>query len=88
MKILLILTVGVLSISALTILLMALYSGKAVKRLLINALAGIGAMLIINLTKKYTGVNIPINAYSVVGATVFSVPAVIGLLILNLIILT
>lgn len=87
MKILLISLICLISISALIILLMALYSGRPIKWLFLNALAGVSALIIINLLKKYTGVYIPINAYSLFGATAFSLPAVIGFLILNLIIL-
>ncbi len=85
MKILGIAALSLLGVSALTILLMAIYSGKPIRKLILNSLFGIITLLLINLTKKFTGVYIPVNVISVVGVTVFSIPAVIGLLVLNLI---
>ena len=85
MKTLLISVAVILSFSAFIILLMSFYSGKAIKRLFLNGLFGFFALLTINLTSKFTGVYIPINWYSIALTGVFSVPAVIGFLILNII---
>lgn len=85
MKILLISIAVMLSFSAFIILLMSFYSGKALKRLFLNGLLGFFALLLINLTSKFTGVYIPINWYSIAFTGVFSAPAVIGFLILNII---
>ena len=87
MKILLILSGIYLAISALLILCLALYSGKAIRRLVINALLGYAVIVLINATSKFSGVYININPITVLGTTVFSVPAVIGFLLLNIIIL-
>lgn len=85
MKIFLISIAVMLSLSAFIILLLSFYSGKAIKRIVLNGIFGFLTLLIINLTSKFTGVYIPINWYSIVGIGVFSIPAVIGLLVLNVI---
>ena len=87
MKIILISFAVFLGLSSLIIILSALYSGKAIKRLIINALLGFAVVGAINITSKFTGVYIYINPITVLGTTVFSVPAVIGFLLLNIIIL-
>ena len=85
MKTLLISIAVILSFSAFIIMLMSFYSGKALKRLFLNGLFGFFALLIVNSTSSFTGVYIPINWYSIALTGVFSVPAVIGFLILNII---
>lgn len=55
--------------------------------MLLNSLLGIGTVIILNLTQKYTGIYIPINLYSVSAASIYGIPAVCGLLILKLIII-
>ncbi len=60
-------------------------SGKAVKTLLLNAFAGATVLAIINLTAKFTGVYIPLNPYTAVGAVCYGVPAVCGFLVLPII---
>ncbi len=84
MKIFLISMAVFAGISYVAIFFSALLFGKGLKRLFINAILGISALIIVNLTAKYTGVHIPVNVYSVAGAGMFSVPAVILLLILRL----
>lgn len=86
MKTIEITAICILSLGFVIIFLMAVYFGKPVKKLLVNALLGFTVMTIINITKKFTGVYIPVNWVSVLGVGVFSIPAVIGLLLLNLII--
>ena len=77
-------TIG-FGISVLMILFFAIKSKKFLSSLFINAFLGIGAVVVINITSKYSGVSIPINEFSVLASGVLGVPAVFGLLILNLI---
>lgn len=74
-------------LSAIIILGLSLYSGKPLKNLLLNALLGLIALISLAATSRYSGINIQINPVTVVGTAVFSVPAVIGFLVLNIIIL-
>ncbi len=83
MKIFLIVFLVVLAILELVIIGLAVYSGKPIKRLVINAILGLIVLAIIDLTTKYSGVKIPINIFSIVGITAFSLPAVIGFLLLQ-----
>ena len=87
MKALTIFLMTVVILSGLTILLIAIYSGKPIKRLIINALSGLSVLAVLYFTAKYTGINIHINPITVVGASVFSIPAVIGFLLMNVILL-
>lgn len=74
-----------LAVSFFIIFLLSVYSGKGIKRIILNALIGIGVWMVLNLTSKYTGVRIPVNIYSLVGISAFSVPAIIGFLVLKII---
>ena len=74
-------------IFSLLILIFTFLDKKPFSRLLFNAILGIGALGIIDLSAKFTGVFIPINLYTVASSTVFSVPAVCLHLILQLIII-
>ena len=85
MKIFIVLSSVILSIGTIALVFSAFYSGKTVKRLIINAALGITAMITVNLIYRFTGVRIPVNTFSVIGVSVFSVPAVIALLLLKII---
>ncbi len=52
---------------------------------LLNAIVGLFALSIIDLTSSYTGVYIPINWFTVGGSGILGVPAVCGFLLLKLI---
>ena len=77
----------VLGLSAITIFVLSVYSGKPVKNLILNAFLGLLALIALNATSRFSGICIQINPVTVVGTAVFSVPAVIGFLLLNVIIL-
>ena len=62
----------------------SLKSKKFFSTVLVNALSGIFAIIIINLTEKYIGCHIPINPYTVSFSALFGIPAVVVLLIINL----
>ena len=69
------------------ILIFTFLDKRPFSRLLFNAILGVGALGIIDLSAKFTGVFIPINLYTVASSAVFSVPAVCLHLILQLIII-
>lgn len=75
----------VLIFFALVIFIFALKSHKFFKTLFLNAFIGLSVLAIIDLTGKYTGIFLPINWYSVCGASVFGIPAVCGFLVLQII---
>lgn len=74
-----------LGISAFVILIFAIKSKKPFKTLLLNAISGIAVLGIIDLSSKLTGVYIPINEYTVLGGSVYGLPAVCGFLLLRFI---
>ncbi len=80
------LVLSLLSITALVILFLSAKAKKVLKFLILNSFIGISVFAILYFTKKYTGLNLGLNEYTLVGSSVFGIPAVIGLLVLNLII--
>ena len=74
-------------LSELIILFFAGKSGEFFKVLFLNALIGIIAVVVVNVTSKYTNCYIPINLYTVFFPSSFGIPAVIGLILLKLIFL-
>ena len=76
-----------LGITYFYILILSIKSRKPFRFLFLNALCGVCVILLINLTQKFTGVFIPINQYTVVGSSTLGIPAIIGFLILNFIIM-
>lgn len=77
--------IAVLIIGALAVLVSAVKGGKPLKSLLLNAFLGIAIMAAIDLTSKFTGVHVPVNRWTVIGAASFGVPAVCGFLLLPII---
>ena len=69
------------------ILILAFKSRKPLRFLLSNAIFGAGILFLIHFTKKLTGFSLPINEYTLLGASSLGVPAVIGFLILNFILM-
>lgn len=69
------------------ILIFAILSRKPFKTLFLNGLFGILILFGLYFCKKFISVYIPLNQYTVIGTTVFGVPAVIGFLLFNLIFL-
>lgn len=76
---------SVLGLSALIILILAIRSRKFFKTILFNAFLGIGALAIIDLTSKYSGVYIPINYWTVGTGGLLGIPGICGVLISNFI---
>ena len=85
MKILCCAAIAVLSVFAHALLVFHIRSRRPLRSILLNAALGIGALIAINVTSRFTGVHIPINWYSVGGSGIFGLPAVLTLLILQLI---
>ncbi|MBQ2286365.1 MAG: pro-sigmaK processing inhibitor BofA family protein [Acutalibacteraceae bacterium] len=77
--------IAIISVGALAVFICALRTHKPFKMLLINALASVLITAIIDLTARYTGVNIPINEWTASGAAVFGIPALIGFVIMPVI---
>lgn len=76
-----------LAIFALTLLILAVLSRKPIRFLLFNSFIGVCILLILYLTRKFTGLNIALNPYTVSASAILGAPAVFGLMILNFIIL-
>ena len=87
MEIFKILFIVFLSVFALLFLFFSIKTKRFFQSLLINALAGLSVIIIINLTKRFTGIFIPINEYSVIISSAFGAPGVIALLLINIIFL-
>lgn len=87
MKAFFIFALSVLALFSLVILFFAIKSHNFLKTLFFNAFIGLVILAIIDLTGKFTGIFIPINPYSVAGASVFGIPAICGLLILQILII-
>ena len=66
-----------LSVFGFVIFIFAILGRKPLRTILLNAFIGLTALAIINLTAKFSGVFIPINAYSVIGSSAFGLPAII-----------
>lgn len=75
-----------ISLGAFIIFIIALFSKKLIRTLLLNALLGIAALIVINLTASFTGVHIPVNQWTVGSSTVFGLPAIIGIVIYGILI--
>jgi len=67
------------------ILIFGILSKKLIRILLLNAVLGIMALVIINLTSKFTHTFIPVNQLTVSGCSLFGIPAVCLFLILQVI---
>lgn len=77
--------ISVFCIGALCVLWFYIRSRKPVRLFFLNLILTACAAALINLTSKYTGVHIPLNPYTAALFSVFGIPAVTGILILNLI---
>ena len=76
-----------LSVTYIIILILAFKSRKPLRFLLSNAFFGVCILFLIQFTKKLTGFSLPINEYTLLGASTLGVPAIIGFLILNFILM-
>ncbi len=86
MKTYLIIVFSLLAVTAITLFVLHIKTHRPIKSILIHAALGLAAMVIINLTAKFTGVKVPVNLYSVISAGTLGIPAVCLLLVLNILI--
>ncbi len=75
-----------LSVCAFVLLIFHIKSHRPLRSMILNALLGIAAVIIVNATQKFTGVQIPVNWWTVGGSSIFGIPAVCGTIILQMII--
>ena len=66
-------------------LILSVKTCKPFKTMFLFAFLGVVSLLIINLTAKYTGINLQVNEYTVGISGIFGLPGVIFLLIINMI---
>lgn len=85
MEVLKYLCIGVLALGGAAILLFCIKSGKPFKYLLLNAIAGVAALAVINLTARFSGVHISVNEWTAAGSAIYGLPAVCGFLFLPMI---
>ncbi len=76
--------IALLSVAAIIIICLALKSGRPFKYIIINAVIGILSVVLVDVTSRFTGVHIPINEWTLSGSAVYGIPAVCGLLILQI----
>lgn len=70
----------------LVIFVMAARQKKICKYLFFNAFLSVLIFLIIYFLKGFVDIKLPLNTYTLMGVSIFGIPAIIGFLILNLII--
>lgn len=68
--------IALAAVGGLFVLIFALKTGKPFKALLLNAVSGIAALMLINITTRFTGVHIPINQWTAGFSAGFGIPAV------------
>ena len=84
LKILGIIAIVWLSLCAFALLILHIKSHKIIKSIFLNALLGFAAIIVINLTRKFTGVYIPLNWWTVGGGGIFGLPCVCGIILLQI----
>ena len=86
MKTLGIIAIVWLSVCAFILFILHIKSHKIIKSIFLNTLLGFTAIVLVNVTQKFTGVHIPLNWYTVGGSGVFGLPAVCGIILAQIII--
>ena len=85
MEILKYLIFAIFLITLISILVIAFKSKKPFKLLFLNLFFGISVLFLLYFTKRYTGIFIPINEYTVCLTGFLGIPAIIAFLIFNII---
>ncbi len=75
-----------LSLCAFALLITHIKSHRLLKSVISNAFLAFAVIIIINLTKKLTGVYVPLNWWTVTGSGIFGIPCVCGIILLQIII--
>ncbi len=71
-------------IYGLVYIILAICGKKPFKTIIITALCGILSLAAVNLTSRFTGVHIPLNAYTVATSAAGGFPAATALLLLRM----
>ncbi len=66
-------------------LILAVGTKKPFKTIVLYAFMGVATLTMINLTSKFSGVYIPVNAYTLGSSAALGLPGTIGLLFLRII---
>lgn len=74
-----------IAITCLAVLIFAIMSRKPIRYVLLSSILGIAALALVELTKRFTGVHIPVNEWTAGTSAVLGVPGVCALLALKLI---
>lgn len=85
MQILKIVFITLCILYALVYLYFAFKTKKPLKTILFFSFLGVVMLFIINQTSSFTGVNIDINKYTLIGSMATSLPGIISFLLLNLV---
>ena len=75
----------IISVAALLIVGFAFFSRRFFKIILINALLGVASLIVIRAISTFTGVSLEVNPWTLTSASAFGMPAICGMLMLNLI---
>lgn len=60
-------------------------NGNLLKTFLMSALSGMAVFTAVNLLSHFTGVSIPVNAYTLSASAGFGIPGVLGLMMVRII---
>lgn len=74
-----------LGVTEISVLVLALRGKRPFKVLFLSALCGIAGLAAVNLSTRFTGIHIPINPCTAASGALFGLPAVCGLVLLQLI---
>jgi hypothetical protein len=85
MEVFKIVCISLFVIYLIAIIVLAMREKRPVVTLLVFAGIGIGLLLVINLTSKFTGVYLPINSYTVGASAAGGAAGIIALLLLRVI---
>ena len=86
MKVLGTLAIIWLSLCAFILLVLHIKSRKFIRSIFLNAFLGFAAIVVINLTQKFTGVHIPINWWTVGGCGVLGLPCACAIILLQILV--
>ena len=76
---------ALIGIYGLIFLVVGIVGRKPIRFALVNVLSGVLALVVINLTARFTGVHIAVNEWTVGAGSAFGVTGVCGILLLKLI---
>lgn len=82
MKVLGIIFAVIFAAAVIFVLFLAARSGRFFKSVLINAAVGLIALILVNITSRFTGAEIPLNSFTVLGASLLGLPSVIFSLVM------